>query len=74
MPCVVDDSRWPLLTVVWRGSVTNEEFTAYLGALDRNLARTKAAGTRTAILMDARAAAATSSSAAQDAGGLDEGE
>jgi hypothetical protein len=61
MPCVVDDSRWPLLTVVWRGSVSNEEFTAYLGALDRNLARTKEARTRTAILMDARGAAATSS-------------
>lgn len=61
MSCVVDDSRWPLLTVVWRGTVSNEEFTAYLRELDRNLARTKEAETRTAILMDARSAAATNS-------------
>ncbi len=61
MSYVIDDRRWPLLKVIWKGAVTNEEFMAYLGELERNLARTNAAGTRTAILMDARSAAATDS-------------
>lgn len=61
MSCVIDDSRWPLLNVVWNGPTSNEEFTAYLGRLDHNLTRTKSAGTRTAILTDARAAAAVNS-------------
>ena len=49
----VDESRWPLVVVRFRGKLEDRELSAYLNKLALNLKRAERARTKTAILFDA---------------------
>jgi hypothetical protein len=52
MGAEVDSSGWPLVTVKWAGTATDREIAAFLGQMDRWLARAEKFG----LLIDSRGA------------------